>query len=234
MFSPTPQQIAEALKSPLPNVVENWDTIHDALLKQGIWRTSGIVAALATIGVECRTFRPVHEYGDAKYFKKMYDIESHLPERVAVAKALGNIHPGDGVKFAGRGYVQITGRNNYREFSKVAGIDLEASPDSALDPVVSAKILARYLKSRGIDSWAEKAVTSKVTEKECKFCGGNGLYVMRTASGGYAKRRPRFAESVCSLCCWKMVRRLVNGGLNGWSDFYQAVTKLLQLAAAQK
>jgi putative chitinase len=54
---------------------------------------------------------------------------------------LGNTTPGDGKRFAGRGYVQITGRANYQKASKLVGKDLVANPDLALDPAIAAKII---------------------------------------------------------------------------------------------
>lgn len=54
---------------------------------------------------------------------------------------LGNKHPGDGARYKGRGYVQITGRANYRKFSTVVGVDLEKYPDLAVRPEHALKIL---------------------------------------------------------------------------------------------
>lgn len=54
---------------------------------------------------------------------------------------LGNIQPGDGKRFMGRGYVQITGRHNYHRASNIVGRDLVKEPDLALDPAIAARII---------------------------------------------------------------------------------------------
>lgn len=56
-------------------------------------------------------------------------------------KDLGNTIPGDGKKFMGRGYVQITGRANYQKASNLVGKDLVANPDLAMEPDIAARII---------------------------------------------------------------------------------------------
>lgn len=85
-----------------------------------------------------KTMRPISEYGGKKYFHDMYDIKGNRPH---VAKRLGNTEPGDGVKFHGRGYVQITGRANYVKAGKVLGVSLVERPALALEPKNAAEIL---------------------------------------------------------------------------------------------
>lgn len=53
-----------------------------------------------------------------------------------------NEKPGDGKLFRGRGYVQLTFRENYRKFSQALGIDLENDPDKAAEPEIAATVLA--------------------------------------------------------------------------------------------
>ena len=94
---------------------------------------------LATVKRETAdTFQPVSEYGNASYFTKMYDIKGDRPDK---ARELGNLTPGDGIKYRGRGYCQITGRNNYKMFSRRLGIDLVNNPDLAKKPDIAVKIL---------------------------------------------------------------------------------------------
>ena len=72
--------------------------------------------------------QPITEYGKALYFSK-YNAGTKL------GKALGNTQPGDGYRFRGRGYVQITGRANYAKFG------IADPPDDALNPDVAARIM---------------------------------------------------------------------------------------------
>jgi predicted chitinase len=84
------------------------------------------------------TMQPIKEYGGARYFFRMYDPQGQRPQ---VARRLGNTEAGDGVKFAGRGYVQLTGRANYAKAGAKLGLDLIAQPDLAMRPDVAADIM---------------------------------------------------------------------------------------------
>ena len=83
------------------------------------------------------TMQPVTEYGGKRYFDK-YDTGK-------LAKALGNTPEadGDGFKYRGRGYVQITGRANYAKAGDWLKLDLLGNPDLALQPTIAAQILVR-------------------------------------------------------------------------------------------
>lgn len=66
------------------------------------------------------------------------------------ANRMGNGSPrsGDGFRFRGRGYLQLTGRSNYRAAGRRIGIDLEADPDRATEPGTAWLIAANYLATR--------------------------------------------------------------------------------------
>lgn len=84
------------------------------------------------------TMKPIDEYGTDAYFFRMYDKDGARP---GVAKRLGNTQRGDGVRFHGRGYPQLTGRANYKRAGDKVGQDLIANPDLAKRPDISAQIL---------------------------------------------------------------------------------------------
>lgn len=110
--------------------VDGFNTLRAALAG---WPISWQAYALATTWHEtARTMQPIKEMGGEAYFKRMYDPAGDRP---AVAQRLGNVQPGDGVKYAGRGYVQLTGRTNYARYG------IADTPNDALKPDVAAKIL---------------------------------------------------------------------------------------------
>jgi putative chitinase len=95
--------------------------------------------ALATAYHEtASTMQPIKEYGGPTYFARMYDVTG---ARSQMAVSMGNTCAGDGPKYCGRGYVQLTWKNNYKRAADECGIDLLAYPDKAMDPAVAAKIM---------------------------------------------------------------------------------------------
>lgn len=97
---------------------------------------------MANVRAEVANMLPVHEYGSTAYFTNMYEGRVDL----------GNTQPGDGARYCGRGYIQLTGRANYRTYGGLIGVDLEGNPDIAMDPGVAAEVLAVYAKQRGIQA----------------------------------------------------------------------------------
>ncbi len=103
-----------------------------------------VAYCLGTSWLETRgTMQPIHEMGGTAYLRRMYDIAGARP---AKARELGNLTPGDGVRYAGRGYVQLTGRKNYLRAGTAIGVDLVADPDLAMRPDIAASIMVRGMR----------------------------------------------------------------------------------------
>lgn len=97
--------------------------------------------ALATAWHEtAHSLQPVKEFGGNAYFFRMYDPRGQRPK---LAVANGNVHPGDGARYCGRGYVQLTWRSNYRRAGEKLGYPLEGNPDLAMRPDIAAAIMRR-------------------------------------------------------------------------------------------
>jgi predicted chitinase len=153
--------------------------IGPALTEYGLTEPSVIAAVLATVIHETAGFTTVEDYSsDAAYENRA---------------SLGNTQPGDGVKYKGRGLLQITGRANYAKFSEMLGLAtrLVDSPDEVNDPDVAARLLCLWFVKPG-----------------AKAMGPLSEDDLRT------------------------IRIRVNGGLNGWDDFYQLYTRILPLLSS--
>jgi len=93
-----------------------------------------IAYLLATTKHECAdTWMPIEERGQRPYFDK-YEPGTEI------GKVLGNSQLGDGYLFRGRGYVQLTGRGNYRTMGDLLGADLVGNPDLAKVPLTAYQI----------------------------------------------------------------------------------------------
>jgi putative chitinase len=127
----------------------------DAILKactRANWPVSFTAYAMATAYLEtAHTMKPIKELGGTAYFTRMYDINGARP---AKARELGNLTPGDGAKYCGRGYVQLTGKKNYalatsRLHDFGYDVDLVANPELALRPDIAAAVMVLGMR----DGW---------------------------------------------------------------------------------
>jgi len=97
---------------------------------------------LAQSAHETLNFTRMREAGTPEYFTKKY--EQHLK----TARILGNKVKGDGERYKGRGFIQLTGRDNYTRAGKALGLPLEANPDLAAQPENAARIAVWYWQNR--------------------------------------------------------------------------------------
>ncbi len=94
--------------------------------------------------IEGLTLWGKHDYFD-KYDPVLADSEEHRSR----ARRMGNTRQGDGYRYRGRGYVQLTWKNNYAKAGRLLGLDLVAVPDLAMEPAVAWRILSVGMR----DGW---------------------------------------------------------------------------------
>ena len=139
----TAVEIAQTLKAPQDAVLANWPHIEMELAAVEGYTERVQIAAAATIMVECPAVVPMREKynGDPRvYFVTKYWDNEH------VRRELGNLVPDDAQKYCGRGYPQLTGRDNYHRCGVAIGVDLLSNPDLALQPDVAAKVFVWEFK----------------------------------------------------------------------------------------
>lgn len=116
---------------------------------------------IAQCAHETQNFMSLKEYGGTLDFRQ-YDIR-YNPEK---AKRLGNTKPGDGARYHGRGFIQLTGRYNYKKAGEALGLPLEARPELVERPDIAAKVAVWYWQSRvspKVDNFKDtRAVTKPI------------------------------------------------------------------------
>jgi predicted chitinase len=147
--------IAEATGCPPANVARFWPAIQAACLRSGLTDRASIISVLATVATEVASFEPINEFGTPERFTKLYEGRDDL----------GNTERGDGIRYHGRGFIQLTGRANYRSYGEKLGVPLEDEPELALEADVAAAVIADYFKDRKIAAEARKGDWKQVRRK---------------------------------------------------------------------
>lgn len=140
--------------------------------KRSWTNTLRIAYAFATIKHETAgTFLPITERGGKTYFNKYNG-----------RKDLGNNQPGDGYRFRGRGFVQITGRKNYTKYG------IADNPDLALEPATAFRIMTDGMRTGGFTG---KKLSDYITANKADYKNArriiNGLDKADLIAG-YAKQ----------------------------------------------
>lgn len=144
--------------------------IKSACAKYGLTSPYAVASLLGIAGGECRwklvdegfsysasrllqVFPSVFKGDQALAQQYAGNPNNSLPEflygyQTAKGKGLGNTQPGDGGKYIGRGYIQLTGRANYTRYGTMIGKDLIANPTLLSDPAIAAEVSVKYMLDR--------------------------------------------------------------------------------------
>jgi len=125
--------------------------LSPTLAAHGIDRFLRIAHFMAQVVHECAGFRTTEEFASGAAYEGRAD--------------LGNLRPGDGVRYKGRGLIQLTGRANYARAGARLGLPLEAEPALAAEPVTSLRIACDYWVDRGINAPADRDDLEAVTRR---------------------------------------------------------------------
>ena len=121
-----------------------------------------------------------HESGELRYTKEIASGAQYEGR-----KDLGNTQPGDGIRYKGRGLIQITGRANYKQISDATGIDFYNHPDWLELPQWATMSACWWWNSRGLNAMADKDELTNITKQ---INGGKNGLQDRLKYLGRAKR----------------------------------------------
>lgn len=121
-----------------------------------------------------------HESGQLRYVREIASGAAYEGR-----KDLGNTQPGDGVRFRGRGLIQVTGRSNYTAAMMALDIDCVEHPELLELPVNACRSAGWFWKTHGLNELADAGDQVKVTRR---INGGTNGLADRLALFEVAKR----------------------------------------------
>lgn len=174
------ESLVNAIDAPYrPAARQHWPAIVAEANKQGVTNKAQLAYILATT---------VHESGAGKHMEEFASGSAYEGRR-----DLGNTQAGDGTRYKGRGYVQITGRNNYRDWSRRLGIDLVGNPDRAKDPAVAAKILVGGMK---MGTFTGKKLDDYINGSKTDFNGARRIVNGTDKAGTFAATAQKILQAM--------------------------------------
>ena len=145
--------------------------LNAAMAEFGISTPARQASFLAQVG---------HESGQLRYVLELASGAAYEGR-----KDLGNTTAGDGVRFKGRGLIQITGRANYKACGAGLGLDLVSHPELLEQPVNACRSAGWFWMSHGLNELADAGDQVKVTRR---INGGTNGLADRLALFEVAKR----------------------------------------------
>lgn len=173
----TPEQLAASTGANVARAKLWLTPIVDAMHEYSIDNPARQAAFLAQIG---------HETMGLVYAKEIWG-----PTKAQIGYEgradLGNVLPGDGSRYRGRGLLQITGRANYAKAGQALGLDLIGHPEILEEREMAADVSAWWWQAHGLNELADAGAFDLITRR---INGGQN---------GAAERRALWAKAKAAL-----------------------------------
>lgn len=159
--------------TPRGNITKYLPFVLDGLAGATLQDKPMVLMALATIRAETEGFVPISE-GQSRYNTspggQPFDLYDHRTD-------IGNSQTGDGAKYRGRGFIQLTGKSNYQQHGAAIGMgdQLVNNPELANDPATAADLLASFLKAKEVRIKTALAAGDLATARRLVNGGSHGL-----------------------------------------------------------
>jgi predicted chitinase len=150
IMSHAPRARLEAFLEPLRRALDEFE------IGRSLQRIAAFVAQLA------------HESGEFRHMEEVWGptpAQQRYEPVTRLSRALGNTEPGDGLRFKGRGPIQVTGRANYARYGALLGVDLVARPETAATPGVGFRIAGLYWQRNGLNERADARDFDAITRR---------------------------------------------------------------------
>jgi putative chitinase len=125
----------------------------------------------------------VHESGFFRFLVELWGPTA-AQARYETRYDLGNVAPGDGYKYRGRGLIQLTGRGNYQRCGAALGVDLIAQPELLGEPGLACRSAGWFWQTHGCNELADAGAFERLTKR---INGGLNGYPERLALWEAAK-----------------------------------------------
>jgi len=129
--------------------------LNTAMQRFQIVGAKRVAAFIAQIG---------HESGQLVYVREIWGPTPAQTKYEGRAD-LGNTVTGDGLKYRGRGLIQITGRTNYAACGEALGLDLISQPELLEQPQYACMSAAWFWATKGLNTLADAGSFDKITQR---------------------------------------------------------------------
>jgi len=167
------------------NIDKYYPIIAESLIRNGLTSNLLQVVAFATIRAESESFQPISEtvskYNTSKYAFDLYDFRQDL----------GHNAKGSGSTYKGRGFIQLTGKYNYKLYGMRLKLDLVNCPELANYPEIASDLLCQFIKDK------QSIIESAYVNKE--LGEGDRLKLIRRAVNGGLHGFKRFEDTFNKL-----------------------------------